>query len=56
MIIEMLLRSKSLPFNGETVVELKFESTVGEMYLRVPVAESKDWLLGDVYAVRLVRV
>ncbi len=57
----MVLRSVSVPFNADTMAELKFSvegpwGVTGELYLRVTPEEAKQWRVGDMYGSRLQRL
>jgi hypothetical protein len=62
LITPLLLRLASVtgPFDAGTVVELKLvvegESPAGELYLRVPAQDQPKFFVGDVWAIRLIRV
>jgi hypothetical protein len=60
-IVLLVVRTVSPPFDADALVEVKLDvegpyTVRGELYLRVPAQEAKEWLPGDLYGARLRRL
>lgn len=60
-VLLMVVRSVSAPFDAGQIVEVKLDvegpyEVRGELFLRVPADEAKQWLPGDVHGARLKRL